>query len=388
MNAERAVLHREVYSSMLKGLLTYGTAKTVATQVIGITPVYLSNLTDPDHTPPSEALARRIVAVLPLAPEMRDGLLEHMLLARQYQAKPHFTEEVGESEADLAEIYRAFHMAYAASVLERGTNGEARWLLITRDLGKQWLAHARHTDDPLAFAEVCLILQNVQSVLNRWDDALFYAKWADAVLQTVHPREMGDRRPQFEHLRINVLDAEIVAYRNLGLPRRAVEASEAGLHLLRGGLLPQRDFWQPHLLKDRLEALARTPRFTLSEVEGLADQVWRLCEAGRAPNLIYLPLMVDRALLNAFVRYGSPRSLRKAGQLVKKICRQIEDAADLDPMRRTMLAFSVARYFWMRERHDEWSHYTRMGVAVAEQAGLRHQLSEARRSFGDALDHL
>ncbi|MBK8024621.1 MAG: hypothetical protein IPK19_25145 [Chloroflexi bacterium] len=81
--AEQAALHRHTYTSVLKGLLAHGEAKYFAAERLGITPVYLSNLLDPDHPPPSPALAKRMVGALPLDADQRTGLLEHMILARR-----------------------------------------------------------------------------------------------------------------------------------------------------------------------------------------------------------------------------------------------------------------------------------------------------------------
>lgn len=385
---QKAALHRDTYSSMLKGLLYHGSAKHLAERFIGITPVYLSNLLDADHNPPSEALAHRIVHALPLDTDQRLGLLEHLLLARHYQTAYHQGFHADWSDQNLYEQCLAFHSAYSSCVLEQGTALGHMQMLAVRDLGKSLLNQVNPHRDPLRFAEACLIMHNLQSALNRWDDALFYAKWSESILQYADPEVVGvgDNRAKWDHLRINALDAQIIAYRNLNLPRRSADHSFQALQLLKSAVPEAQTFWMPHLLKDRIETLWRVPRFALGEIEGLADQVRAICEARAAPGDELLLLLVDRALVNGFTRYGSNRSYKKADRILRQRLDGLDSRFSLGLLPRTMFTFTAARYYWSQRRHEEWQHWTREGLKTAAEAGLRHQLSEARRSFGNALD--
>ena len=86
-HAHQARLHQEIYSAVIKGLLTGGKERGFAVKRAEITPNYLSNLLNPDHDPPSPAVAHRIVSALPLDSDQRSRLLEHMLLARQHRSQ-------------------------------------------------------------------------------------------------------------------------------------------------------------------------------------------------------------------------------------------------------------------------------------------------------------
>lgn len=383
-HVQKAALHRDTYSSMLKGLLSHGSAKVLAAETLRITPVYLSNLLDPDHNPPSEALAHRIVQSLPLDGDQRMGLLEHMLLARQHQTAYHMGFHTDWSDQNLPEQYLTFYNAYTHCVLEQGTALGQMQMLTVRDLGKSLLNQVNPHSDPLRFAESCLIMHNLQSALNRWDDALFYAKWAEAILHHTSPEVAS--RAKWDHLRVNALDAQTIAYRNLNLPRRSADLSLQALQWSQTAVPEAQTFWRPHLLKDHIETLWRVPRFALSEIEGAADQVRAICEARAAPGDELLLLLVDRALINGFTRYGSSRSYRKADRLLRQRLDRLDSLPSLGHLPRTMFSFTAARYYWSQGRHEEWQHWTRECLKTATEAGLRHQLSEARRSFGNVLD--
>ena len=168
--AQQAFLHQETYRAVLKGVVTWGNEKQFAIRSVGITPNYLSNLLNPDHAPPSPDVAYRIVNALPLDAEQRLSLLEHMLLARQYNAQVVEALRTSVSDHSVDEFHYELRKIFDA-VPNHAT------LATIRNAGKAFLRRINPRQHPFVFAEVCLIVNSAQSFLNRFDDALYLAKW-------------------------------------------------------------------------------------------------------------------------------------------------------------------------------------------------------------------
>ena len=78
-----AQLHKEAYSAAVKSALRTPGAKQDFAERVGISTQYLSYLLNPDDPrTPGPEVARKIADALPLDPEQRADVFEHLLLAR------------------------------------------------------------------------------------------------------------------------------------------------------------------------------------------------------------------------------------------------------------------------------------------------------------------
>ncbi|MCK6579414.1 MAG: hypothetical protein L6Q98_15080 [Anaerolineae bacterium] len=386
--AEQSALHRHTYTSVLKGMLAHGEAKHFATERLGVTAVYMSNLLDPDHPPPSPLLAERIVNALPLDADQRQGLLEHMILARESKKRSATGLRAANpaSPQEMRLLHAELRRAYDASIL---TSASAQHPIVgVRDAGKGLLSRLRPRLMPLVFIETCLIVHAAQMALNRWEDALNLTLLAEAALQQVDEGALGAERGWLHHLRVNIPYAQAVTYRNLNLPRRADFSLSQSLSALRSAPPIERAFWLPSIYKERIGVLWNLPRFALAEVEGIADSARTFLESRAEPGDAAMRLLIDRGLIDACTRYGSRRSLKRASQLIYARMDQLASIPGVGPMQQTMFLRSALRAFWKQGRRDEWRHYASELVQLAEQSGLRHQISEVRREYGSAFDEL
>ena len=186
---------------------------------LGITPQYLSNLLDPDHAPPSPRLAARIVAALPLESDRKLSLLEHMLLAHERRQRMIASITAQWREGMLPLLLAELAQANDAANQAQG-NDQQMWARMIVEIGSLVMRRfepVRHLRD---YVHLVMIVQNMQSLLNRGEDALFTAKWINTImarydLDTIRPRSSG------AHLVINSLYAEIIALRNLNPPKTA-----------------------------------------------------------------------------------------------------------------------------------------------------------------------
>lgn len=381
-DARVALLHRETYAAALKGLLSYGEAVDFAWN-LGITPQYLSNLLDPDHAPPSPRIAARIVDALSLDRDRKLALLEHMLLAqerRQHMITSvivHWREEL--LPVLLSELVMANDAANQVSGME-----QQKWARIIVEIGDVILRRFNPVRYLLEYVHIAMIVQNMQSLLNRGEDALFTAKWINAIMAR-QSSEDQHREINSLHLTINGLYAEIVALRNLNLPKKADQLGLQIQTLVRITSNPVAQYWLPHVLRAQAESICEQPRFTLAHAEACVDQGRRLIDRSGTSDAADTLLLLDKALLNAYIAYGSERSLQKAQHLARHLEAQIA-AATLSPIRRAVILASLTAYYGRAGDADAHHRWLAAYVRLCEQAGLSHQLNRARERYGEQVD--
>ena len=386
--AEQAALHRATYASALKGLIPWGVEKDLAERELGVTHVYLSNLLDPYHSPPSPDLAERIAQadVLPIDLEQRHDLLEHMRLARDLQARSkHRIRDY--AEQDIRATQNLLHEAYDTVLGARSSDALRTHLFALRDSGQSIMQSYDPRRAKLNFVEACLIVHYAQTALNRWIDALHIVNVADAVLARIDPHDEDVERDWHQHLSINLMYARSLTYRHLNLTKQALATADQAIYRLGSTTSAERSIWLPSLYRDKIMSLAQRPRFALAEIEGLGDQIRRFVDQSGRSHATLL-LLLDRSLIDAWVKYGSSRSLKRADALLRLRLNNLAQLDGYGPLPKTMYLRSAAHYFWKMRAYDEWQYFLRILVNTARAAGLRHQLSEARRDFGDAIDFL
>jgi hypothetical protein len=387
-HTEQAILHRETYIALLKGILAWGNEKYFAQNAARITPVYLSNLLDPNHKPPSEKMAYQIAEALPADAELRLDVLEHMVLARQYQSQADQALRMSWTQKPVEAFHVELRKAYDDSTLTNVTRSHTMPLTIVRDAGKTLLRWISPYTYPEIFAEVCLIVHGAQGALNRHADALFLAKLAGVVLENADQAVDSYNRERVRYLRINAAYAESVSSRSLNLPHPSYDLCDGILNIIKAEDKEQRQFWSPYIFKDQIDAVSRLPRFTLSEVEGLANQARAICEARAMPSDARLLFVIDRALINAYIRYGSHSSLKKANRILQKQLDQQDTLIHSEPLLQAMFLNTCAKFHWVKGNMDEWQHFIGAMLKIASEAGLEHQISQARKAYGRAMETL
>jgi transcriptional regulator with XRE-family HTH domain len=377
-----ALLHRETYAAALKGMLSHGVAEDFARR-IGITPEYLSNLLDPDHAPPSPRLAARIVAALSLDGDRKLALLEHMLLAHENRQRmiASITAQWREGMIPLllGELAQANDAANRAS-----GNDQSLWARMIVEMGGLLLRRFSPVRHLTEYTHIAMIVQNMQSLLNRGEDALYTAKWINTVMAR-HDVDKLRRESNAAYFVINSLYAEVIALRNLKLPKQAEQLGLLIESMLRSSHDPVVLYWLPHVLRAGAESITELPRFTLSYAEASIDRGRRIVEARKDSDAADTLLLLDKALLNAYIAYGSERSLKKGYALAQRLEAQLASGT-FSPIRRAVVLASLASYYHRTHEMDSFRQWLAEYVQLAAQAGLTHQLHRARESYGAQVD--
>lgn len=382
---QEARLHREVYVATLRSALkAWGRHRDFAVR-IGRTREYLEYLLREDGIRvPGPETVKRIADCLPLPAQQREELQQHMLQSaerrvRARRAAHHVVAAISTTET--LERMRAAH--WAATYADEPEEVRAQYRLLY-DLAKALVQQEGMRRLPLVLIETCLLLHDVESVLDRPGDALYHARLAGSVVRGLDPGNYRQSRDRFDHLALNVPYAEAVTLTTLGLQRQATDRLQyaqvnAGLRATAA------TFWLPHLYRHRLATLAGQARFSLYQAEEWAKLARTACERRDDPLDPQVSLLIDVSLARIYLRYGSRLALRKASRLLRPGVETLPQAPYLGPVHRLSVLTTFARICWREQRSDEWAHYTREALALATAAGLQHQVRKIWDEYGEAL---
>jgi hypothetical protein len=383
-----AQLHREVYIAILNSTLQEPGSKRSLAKHIEVTQQYLSYLLNPETDDlsnfrvPSSRIAQKIANALPLEHEQREQILKHMYLARdgtthivqtlrsELLAQPieHFLKELRDAhqEADLATDPHASRMKY----------------LVVRDICKMLLEHSILYTSPLSTVEVCMLLHDAQCILNRTEDALYHAKLARAIMDSLSRNDYRDKE-RFDSYQIQVFCAEARAYSDLRLYREAYEKCLQAE--MSDAMRYQSATCTSQLYRGKLQALCRKPRFALNEAEGLVAKVETICDSANndlAPRWLF---MANQYLARAYLNH---HNIKKAKKLLGVLFEEINTIPHLGPLYQTLFLKTYARFRWEEGDATEWEYFLRRALTYAVDAGLAHQISDIKRTYGQTVTSL
>jgi hypothetical protein len=376
------LLHKQVYIDVLRGILSTHGMKKVIADAAEITPVYLSNILNLDHHPPSPDVAGRIIAALPVDTVTKHILEEHMSLARQYRVsmdeQMHYAVRYEMFEGVLHDLQGLYGQSTFGSTSSETKHAYFALAEQSRNLLK-WVNPARH---PNAYVRICMLGQDALSVLNRHSDALWFGLRAKDIVERTNPAKQS--REEFEYLQVNTYYALSVTYRNLNLHQQARDICHQTIALLKPDPHLSR-FWMPHVLRDEIKALAHLRRFAISEAEGLYFQARAMLDGRDGPDDDLLDILLQQALAEAYVGHGTTRSLRKADEVLNWQIDTLPQQTQVGPIHTTILLKTFAHLRWKQGSHEEWHYFANRALDIARSAGLQHQADQIQRQYGAAL---
>lgn len=379
-----AQLHKETYSAALKSALRLpGTKQSFAEQV-GISPQYLSYLLNPDDPrTPGPEVAEKIAAALPLDPEQRESLFEHLFLASQRRLEQERSLRAGSSTppltAQVAMLGLAHHLA-TSSV--DPLQSRPRFLAV-RDNCKALLKQVNPHVAPLAVIQICFVLHDTQCLLNRPDDALYHAKLARWLVHHLDRSTYRAQREYIDQLEFHSIRAQTVAYHSLKLPKEAYACCEEAETTRVARERP--DEWKPHLLRDKLNTLSYMPRFTLREAEELAHEVSTITQRRGGADGPVWHFMMQRSLGRAYLEYGN---LSKANRIFEALLNDLHRIPQLGPVPQTLFLNAYAKLLLQQGLIAEWQAILSRAVSIATDTGITRQFVEMRQSYGPTMGPL
>ncbi|MDE3074566.1 MAG: hypothetical protein KGJ86_03985 [Chloroflexota bacterium] len=367
-------LHREVATALLESALPHGTKKLLAADS-GITPEYVSKLLHSPATHPSEFVIQAIVSAIPLDPERKQFLYEQMIGSR---GRDWLRVVDGATSLSAEHWIDALTEAHQRAIFAEDAQGRRVGYATLSRTAREAVKHVDGGRHPWEFAKACLFVHDAECVLNRPDRALLYAGMALDALEEAQAYERSER---LHELSVNSVVAKGVAYRNLHLEQRALDAYEEANDLMARAGAP--GDWHAFTARNEMNALSRTARFGIKRVEELADYCKRTgadMPAGRDRDLWLA--MVDESLARGYVNHGSNRNLREAEDVLESLERR--DLSFLGPLHRAMLFRTTAALSYAQRDERQWIASVSSAVVVCLEADLKHQLAEIEQQFGES----
>jgi hypothetical protein len=280
-----AEIHRETYVAILRSWVPHGERGNFADRV-GITREYFSLLCALDRPAedkfpklkrlPSPQMAKKIAKALPAPPEIRRSLYENMELAHVNTVRAHYKTREFIAQRQVSELLNGLKRLHGQATFGTDLPEVQRDYRALRDAAASLVTRLSPEIYPASLAQACLYLHDAQCVLDRSDDALRYAKLARLVLESAVIIEEGFNREHVDYMEINAIRGEGVALHNLGLDREAQRFYTRARTTSAYRNSP--DFWKPFVGRDILNAMARTPRFSIRKAKKDAHEIMDICE--------------------------------------------------------------------------------------------------------------
>jgi hypothetical protein len=415
-----AQAHREAYRALIDSALPSRGDKAKFAQELGISPEYLSNLRnsqedsfDYGRTPGPE-LTRKIATKLHLEHEQKAALIEHIAYVWTWEHRHKRLRGIEEFYPTISQ--RALHASkQVGSVIGRVSHarllteptltemlvevGEAREIATTTadpalarayyraivDACTLLLARTSARQTPIEFVRICLLLHDAVCVLNRQDEGVFLAKLAREVIEEVAPGDYKNgiriERGVFDHLMVNVVVAQCLAYRNLNIPKHATALTEDAERIMVQLHSPDAAIWSRHIYEHRLKAISELPRFSLRAVSDLAEQAREAHVRQMGEMNAHTDLRIAEAEARGYLRYGTENSVRNAYLILRDRMEKLDTVSGYGPVHKSHLLRTYASIHRRLGNEDGWAHYIRFALEIAVEAGLDHQIYEARRAY-------
>jgi len=243
----------------------------------------------------------------------------------------------------------------------------------------QLLRSISPNQDPINYIELCFLMHEALSVLNRNDEALWYGKRSRLVAESIDdPQDYRLDRERLDFFLINSMRAEAVAFHNLKLYRDAFRLCQMAEET--DAMKRTSSFWKPHLYRDTINALEGIPRFSITHVENLSHQVRQICETRNEGADGLLSFLILGSLARAYIKH---QNFKDAQRVLTMGFDRLSTTANLGPLHLVIFFRMYARLYSARGDYgSEWEYFAQRASDLASQAGLEHQLSEMCAEFG------
>jgi tetratricopeptide (TPR) repeat protein len=317
----QAAEHRAAVVALLRSYLPYG-RRELAARAVGKRPEYLSRLlsdrgysawgkskhrSDPRLEPLSPDLAARLADWLGLDDSSRAQLLNHAELSHESHVKECSEMEAALSGHELNVILPDLMKLHAAAGRELNPSLASNLFMRAYCMAKQVMKSLPPRDYPLEFAQVCLVLNDLEAVLDRNVDGVYHARLAQHWARVGGKKESSLLGKGTDQLWENALFAETVSTHNLGLDGEA--------RLLSSVVFTARiNIWSCEAALNRLKYTPFAQRTSLRQVDKLLDQYLEAVEKfGSRINQAPTRLSFLHAKLQAYLAcYRTKASLKKA----------------------------------------------------------------------------
>jgi transcriptional regulator with XRE-family HTH domain len=373
-DALEARLHQELYVAILDSLLTErGSIQKLAKRA-NLSKVYLANIRNLELVPPkipTPKTARYIAEALPAPPEVRQAALQHMVLAHEKRVEAHRVAKEEFRYQTLTDVQGELgHLLHQATFAVSPSAAHRHYRTVAETVSKA-LEEFAAEEDPLPFARLCLISHDVRSTLNRPHDALASAKRARFVVEDLDPKRHEFDRELADGVLINSIYAEAISLDSLGLYRDALACYDRIINAEVSER--QQVYWKHAILRGKIRALSQVPRFSITEVEYLAEEGIEACYATSAEIAPLWNLLIAEALIRAYLRHDN---YKDAERVMDQGLEALDKVPLIGPIHRTTMLQTFAQLRWAVKDMAGWRYFLTEARSLAIQAGLVRKIDQ------------
>jgi hypothetical protein len=335
--------------------------------------------------PLPQELAARLADWLGLDARARDQLLEHADLSHESHVKACVAKTAALSHRAPDVILPELLQLHAAA--NRESNPALASTLFTGayHMARQLIESLPPRNYPLEFAQVCLVLNDLEAVLDRNLDGIYHARLAEHWAKAAGTKGSTLLGKDADDLWGNALVAEAVSTHNLGLDQEAHFLSEKAF-------VEKINTWSGEAALHRLKYIAFAQRTSLWQVDKLSDQYLEAVEKfGAGTDQSTSRLTLSEAKLRAYLacRPRAKASVKKADTELEQ-CLSETAAGDSEESR--VFAFTsqlgapravifLNTYCQLLKARGEFVRAEKVRIEAesrANRAGLVHQLAWMR----------
>lgn len=379
---ELADLHRQVCVSILDSFLPHGSKGDYAVSV-GISSQWYSYIRQPgSFAMPDSATAKVMSEALPAPEYYKRAFYYHLVEARRcYEDACAEIRDHVMNQLPTGQYLDCISDVFSKSWLSDNPYTVRYSLRASLELSQTLIAFLHPERYISEYLALCSVISHTCMVLDRLADGLFVAKLGVKVAENLDRSyfKTPQEYTQFEIYKFMLSQSEGLGYyylNNVKQAKKAFELAEGRLpsHYLSG---------RANLLTSKLRLLAKVPRFVLGDAEALADRAIEIHTSNNEPLYI---MLVEEALAQAYISYGTSNSLKRAKNLVDNALKYVEEPSTLGNLHKVMILRSAARLAFIRKELDGWKHYARGAIEIAENSGLHYEQRAIALEYSEFLD--
>lgn len=366
---ELADIHRQVCVSILDSYLPHGSKGGYA-ESVGISSQWYSYIRQPgSFAMPDAATAKLMADALPAPEYYKKAFLHHLLQARRCydETCEDIREQIDKSRplsGTLDALWKIFKKSYFSSDAY-----EIQYSLrASLELAHTLIQFVPPEIYCLEFLSLCSLLSRACIVLDLLSDGLFAAKVGSKSAE--HLDKSYFRTPteyaKFEVYKYQLSQDEGVGYYYLNNVKQAKQMFDFAESLLPAPCHSER----AELMRYRLMLLSKSPRFVLGDAEFLADKAIEIYIQSSSK---LEAILVQEALAQAYIAYGTSNSLKKATRLVEDILVYVQETPNLGNLHKTNILRTAARLAFRKGDLDKWELLTNSSITIAQNSGLRYE---------------
>ena len=377
-DAQEIEIEREFISAILDSACRApGSARRIA-QHAQISTVHFSYIRRGKRLPRLHT-ARDIGNALPFSRERQEEWVCHVeqVWALKRRVRKRFLRLARDSPVDhLVREIKRLHQAALSPKQPRIAKANYRSVKI---LAEHLIDYIQPNVDPLNYLELSFLLHDTLCVLDRNDQALWYGKRAHWLADSIDdPGMFHTTAAQMDYFRVKAMRAEAVALLNLHLSRAAQELCE---HLIGTDAFQRSEqFWKPQLYPILIDAIQERPRFSVTQVENLADEARTICDGSTEPQAQLLSLLVATSLARAYIAH---KNFKDAFRILSPWQAHLNTIPGIGPLDTTGYFRTWGLFYSRRGDYGaEWRHFTSRAAHIAISCGLEYQLDELYHDAG------